>query len=117
MHKLPEHIPTVATFRGEHPENIYYGSVAVVDKRGKLLAHAGDMRTPMFTRSALKPFQAMPLIAQFADKFDLSDADIRRDSKQLVKCGIVVDVEECIRLLRGHPARDGAVLRVGRGDR
>jgi L-asparaginase II len=64
MHKLPEHIPTVATFRGEHPENIYYGSVAVVDKRGKLLAHAGDMRTPMFTRSALKPFQAMPLIAQ-----------------------------------------------------
>ena len=76
MHKLPEHIPTVATFRGGHPENIYYGSVAVVDKRGKLLAHAGDMRAPMFTRSALKPFQAMPLIAQFADKFDLSDADV-----------------------------------------
>jgi L-asparaginase II len=76
MSQLPEHTPTVATFRGGHPENVFYGSIAVVDKRGKLLAHAGDMRTPMFTRSALKPFQAMPLIAGFADRFDLSDADV-----------------------------------------
>ena len=36
--------------------------------------------------------------------FDLNDADIRRDSKQLVQCGIVVDVKEGVRLL-GHLPR------------
>jgi L-asparaginase II len=30
----------------------------------------------MYTRSALKPFQAMPLVAGFADQYALSDADI-----------------------------------------
>ncbi|MDO7679891.1 MAG: asparaginase, partial [Burkholderiaceae bacterium] len=43
---------------------------------GRLLSSVGDMRTPMYTRSALKPFQAMPLVAGFADQYALSDADI-----------------------------------------
>lgn len=55
-------IPLVETTRGGHVENIHFGSVAVVDARGQLLWHAGDPAFPTFTRSALKPFQALPFI-------------------------------------------------------
>lgn len=65
-----------ASFRGLHPENIHHGSVAVVDRSGRLLAWAGDVETPVFARSALKPFQAMPLIAAFTDRYQLSEEDI-----------------------------------------
>lgn len=60
-------IPLVATTRG-YPdsdaviENLHWGSVAVVDTRGRLLWSAGDPDYPTFTRSALKPFQALPFI-------------------------------------------------------
>ncbi|MGB4409453.1 MAG: asparaginase [Burkholderiaceae bacterium] len=76
MNALPQHVPLIATIRGDQPENIFYGSVAVVLSNGLLLSSVGDMRTPMYTRSALKPFQAMPLVAGFADQYALSDADI-----------------------------------------
>jgi len=60
-------IPLVATTRG-YPdigntiENLHLGSVAVVDVQGRLLWAAGDPDYPTFTRSALKPFQALPFI-------------------------------------------------------
>ncbi len=76
MNALPQHVPLIVTTRGDQPENIFYGSVAVVLSNGRLLSSVGDMRTPMYTRSALKPFQAMPLVAGFADQYALSDADI-----------------------------------------
>ena len=76
MNALPQHVPLIATIRGDQPENIFHGSVAVVLSNGRLLSSVGDMRTPMYTRSALKPFQAMPLVAGFADQYALSDADI-----------------------------------------
>ena len=76
MHALPQHAPLIATLRGGHPENIYYGSIAVVNANGRLVSRMGDISTPMFTRSALKPFQAMPLIAGFSDPYNLSDADV-----------------------------------------
>ena len=64
MHALPQHAPLIATMRGGHPENIFYGSIAVVNANSRLVSRVGDIGTPMFTRSALKPFQAMPLIAE-----------------------------------------------------
>ena len=73
---LPAHVPITVTFRGGHPENVHYGSLAVVDAFGRLLASVGDVDSPMFTRSALKPFQAMPLIAQAAERYQLDDADV-----------------------------------------
>jgi L-asparaginase II len=39
------------------------GSVAVVDRHGRLLYSAGDAQTLTFTRSALKPLQALPFVA------------------------------------------------------
>jgi L-asparaginase II len=73
---LPHHTPIAATFRGGHPENIHFGSFAVVSAQGQVLASAGDTTSPMFTRSSLKPFQAMPLIAKAADRLGLVEDDI-----------------------------------------
>lgn len=72
----PRHVPIAITLRGGHPENVHHGSFAVVDAQGQLLARAGDVDTPVFSRSALKPFQAMPLIARAAEPLGLDDGDI-----------------------------------------
>jgi L-asparaginase II len=64
---MMDNVPLVATTRG-YPatgytvENIHAGSVAVVDSAGRLLWSAGDPNYMTFTRSALKPFQALPFI-------------------------------------------------------
>jgi len=73
---FPQHVPIAVSYRGGHPENIHHGSVAVVDTQGRMLASAGDVVSPLFTRSCLKPFQAMPLIAQWAERYGLDDADV-----------------------------------------
>lgn len=82
-------IPLVATTRGyaqpDGPghghgsfiENVHYGSVAVVDLRGRLLWSAGDPDHPTFTRSALKPFQALPFILSGGpERFGLSRDEV-----------------------------------------
>ncbi len=60
---LAKHVPIAISTRGGYPENVFYGSVAVVDRAGKLIARVGDVDSPIFTRSALKPLQALPLVA------------------------------------------------------
>lgn len=59
-------IPIVETTRGlgeiEHIENLHFGSIAVVDTKGKLLASAGDPDYMTFSRSTIKPFQISPLV-------------------------------------------------------
>ncbi|HZX31275.1 MAG TPA: asparaginase [Rhodocyclaceae bacterium] len=60
--KLPGHVPLVVATRGDAVESVYYGSIAVVDGNGRRLCAAGDADFPMFTRSALKPFQALPFV-------------------------------------------------------
>ena len=74
---LPQHVPIAVSTRGGYPENVFYGSVAVVDRAGKLIAIVGDVDAPIFTRSALKPFQALPLVAhpRFAE-YGLTPKDI-----------------------------------------
>jgi L-asparaginase II len=69
-------------YRGEREESVHYGSVAVVDKNGKLTHYVGDPEFFTFVRSAAKPFQLIPLIETgAADHFGY-------DNKQLsVMCG------------------------------
>jgi len=57
------HVPLAEVTRGGAVESIHYGSVAVVDRDGRLLAAAGDPAFLTMTRSSLKPFQAMPFVA------------------------------------------------------
>jgi len=76
MSPLPRHVPIAASFRGGHPENVHFGSFAVVSAQGEVLASVGDIDFPVFTRSALKPLQAMPLIAGHADRYQLTEPEI-----------------------------------------
>jgi L-asparaginase II len=57
-----KHVPLVEDTRGSEVECIHIGSVAVVDARGNLLYQAGDPDFLTFTRSTLKPFQALPFV-------------------------------------------------------
>jgi len=73
----PRHAPLAIVVRGEAPESIHYGSVAVTDRDGNLLYGAGDPQATMFTRSSLKPFQAMPVVASGASAaYGYGDAEI-----------------------------------------
>jgi L-asparaginase II len=55
-------VPLVETLRGGTRENVHSGAIAVVDTRGRVLAHAGDAHWLTFTRSTLKPLQALPFV-------------------------------------------------------
>lgn len=57
------HVPLTVVTRGGAVESQHLGSVAVVDRTGRLLYAAGDPDLLTFTRSALKPLQAMPFVA------------------------------------------------------
>ncbi len=49
----------------------------MVDERGALLAGCGDPRTPVYVRSAAKPFQAIPLLEAGGErKFRLTDEEL-----------------------------------------
>lgn len=56
------HVPLAEVTRAGRVESVHYGSVAVVDTRGRLLYAAGDPDFPTFTRSSIKPFQALPFL-------------------------------------------------------
>jgi L-asparaginase II len=53
-------VPVAEVTRGTAVESLHHGSVAVVDRRGRLVAAAGDPHANTFTRSTLKPLQALP---------------------------------------------------------
>jgi L-asparaginase II len=57
------HAPLAEVVRGPAVESVHRGSVAVVDRDGRLLYAAGDPHAVTFTRSALKPLQALPFAA------------------------------------------------------
>jgi L-asparaginase II len=64
--------PLIQTERGGLAECVHFGAVAVVDAGGRLLASAGDAQRLTFTRSTLKPFQALPFMeAGGAEHFGL----------------------------------------------
>jgi L-asparaginase II len=56
------HAPLVEVTRGDQVECIHAGSVAVVNTKGDLLYQAGDPEFLTFTRSTIKPFQAVPFM-------------------------------------------------------
>nr|WP_229631982.1 asparaginase [Pseudomonas quercus] len=58
----PAHTPIVVATRNTHVERIHWGSIAVVDATGAPVVHVGDPDTYVFSRSTLKPFQAIPLV-------------------------------------------------------
>jgi L-asparaginase II len=59
---IPAHVPLVTATRGSTVEMVHVGSIAVVDIAGRLIAGVGDPQALNFTRSALKPLQALPFV-------------------------------------------------------
>lgn len=55
--------PLIELSRGGTLECQHFGAVAVVNAHGRLLAQAGDAHWLTFSRSALKPLQALPFMA------------------------------------------------------
>jgi L-asparaginase II len=55
-------VPLVETTRGGTLECLHFGALAVADTQGRVLAHAGDPHWVTFTRSTLKPLQALPFV-------------------------------------------------------
>jgi L-asparaginase II len=63
--------------RGGLVESRHTGAVAVSDPEGKLVLALGDVERPVFPRSAVKAFQALPLLESgAAEKLGLGDAEI-----------------------------------------
>jgi L-asparaginase II len=52
----------VEVIRGNEVESVHRGAACVVDSAGRLLHHWGDAGRAICPRSAIKPFQAIPLI-------------------------------------------------------
>jgi len=77
---MPETVARV--YRGNREESVHYGSIAVLDKHGKLTHYLGDPEFFTFVRSSSKPFQLIPLVESgAADHFKFTP-------KQLsVMCG------------------------------
>ncbi|TWO69826.1 asparaginase [Caenimonas sedimenti] len=70
-------VPMIETRRGGTPEGLHFGALAVADARGRLLAHAGDAHRICFTRSCLKPLQALPFLqAGGMRRFGLAPAQL-----------------------------------------
>jgi len=57
-----QHVSLIELTRGGTLENQHFGSVAVVNTAGKLVAQAGDPNWLTFTRSTLKALQALPFM-------------------------------------------------------
>ena len=71
------HAPLAVVTRGAVVESVHCGSIAVVDRHGNLLHSAGDPGFLTMTRSALKPFQAMPFVAAGGiERFGYSTAQV-----------------------------------------
>lgn len=70
-------LPLYELTRGEIVESIHFGSIAVSDNQGRLVAWYGDPHTRTFLRSSAKPFQALPFIERNVQgDFDLSSEEI-----------------------------------------
>ncbi len=72
----PAPVPFAEVTRGQHVESVHVGSAAVVLEDGRMWT-AGDARGGVWMRSAIKPFQALPLVESGAAvELGLGDAEL-----------------------------------------
>jgi L-asparaginase II len=67
----------VEVLRGPLLESRHRGAVAVAEANGKIVFAAGDIEAPVFPRSAIKAFQALPPVESgAADRFGFGDEEL-----------------------------------------
>lgn len=63
--------------RGQTVESRHLGAFCVMGPGGKVLASMGDIQAPVFPRSAIKAFQALPLLESgAAERYGFTDEEI-----------------------------------------
>ncbi len=102
--------PLARVYRGNTVESLHVGHVAVVDREGRLRFSAGDPDVVTFTRSSLKPLQALPFAEAGGDAhFGFSRAQVAllcashsgeprhvaAVTDMLARCGARVDELQC----------------------
>jgi L-asparaginase II len=97
-----EHQPVFELTRGTIVESTHYGSVAVVDSNGRLLAWFGDPSVVTFMRSSAKPLQVLPFIEQGGDQaFHLTSKEIA------IMCASHEGSDEHVDVIKGIQAKIG----------
>ncbi len=63
--------------RGPLVESVHTGALAIARSNGELLVSIGDVKRPVFPRSAVKAFQCLPVIESgAADRFEFGEREI-----------------------------------------
>ena len=100
--RRPAYAPIFELTRGNIVETLHYGSLAVVDAHGKLLAWWGDPFAVTYLRSSAKPFQVLPFLEQGGGRFySLSSQEIA------LMCASHSGTDEHMAVLRSIQARAG----------
>lgn len=67
----------VEVTRGPLVESVHRGAVVVAGADGRILFSVGDIESPIYPRSSLKPMQALPLVESgAADAFDVTEEEL-----------------------------------------
>jgi L-asparaginase II len=73
----PQHLPLLELTRGDTLESLHYGSIAVADSSGRMIAWCGDPQAVAYLRSSAKPFQALPFLERGGQAaFDLTPPEV-----------------------------------------
>ena len=75
----PDSLPplNIEVTRGSMVESVHLASGAVVDARGGLVHAWGGISAPVFSRSAIKPLQALPIVETgAAERYAFSDGEL-----------------------------------------
>jgi L-asparaginase II len=99
QHPLPALIELT---RGPLVESIHYGSIAVVDRAGRLLASYGDPQTLTYLRSSSKPVQVLPFVeAGGPARYGLTERELA------ILCASHSGTDEHVAVVRGIQAKVG----------
>ncbi|MDQ7906680.1 asparaginase [Phytohabitans sp. ZYX-F-186] len=120
-------VPLAEVVRSGFVEGLHRGSVVVLDAGGAVLDSAGDVKSPIFPRSASKPLQAIGMLRsglRLVDPADLAlvcashfgeDFHVARVRALLRSAGLDESALRCPPDLPLHQPTAEAVLRAGGG--
>jgi L-asparaginase II len=101
----------VEVMRGPQVESAHRGAIAVLDADGAVVVALGDIRRPVYPRSAIKVLQALPLVESgAADRFGLGDEELAVACAS--HCGESVHTQVVARMLE-KAGLDASALECG----
>jgi L-asparaginase II len=94
--------PLVEVTRGSIIESTHYGSLAIAQPDGKIVFSLGDISSPVFLRSAAKPFQALAFLeAGGVERYALTEKEIA------IMCASHTGTDDHVRVLEALQEKIG----------